>query len=122
MTILVSRHEHDSVIQRSRQVVKLKMDSQSNALYDNPSFPKFGLSELSFNAQKGKGDASKTGNVQTPPQVTSPSGRKFLIVQASTSKSPESSTSPFLSPSSSFVKSKQHHSMKSLKLGEFLMS
>jgi hypothetical protein len=91
------------------------MDSQTNALYDNPSFAKLGLSELSFNAN-GQGK-KKAGNSQ----ATTPTGRKFVVLPADSmeaKKALESSASPFLSPSSSFVKSRQHHSMKSLKLGK----
>lgn len=95
------------------------MDSQTNALYDNQSFPKFGLSELSFDATNGQ-NKPKAGNAVSSSQATSPSGRKFIIMPAGSSgskKALETTTSPFLSPSSSFVKSRQHHSMKSLKLG-----
>lgn len=97
------------------------MDSQSNALYDNPGFLKLGLGELSFNATANGQDKPKTPKSGGLSQTTSPSGRKFFIVPAGSSeakKALESSTSPFLSPSTSFVKSRQHHSMKSLKLGE----
>lgn len=103
------------------------MDSQTNALYDNQTLPKHGLCELSFNsvnAQKNS-KSPRLGNVPSTStsQANSPCGRKFVVMPAGTldpKKALESSTSPFLSPSASFVKSKQHHSMKSLKLGKFL--
>lgn len=100
-----------------------RMDSQSNALYDNHNFPKFGLSELSFNAQsKPKTPKpSHAPSTASSSQAASPSGRRFIITtagHADSKKALEYTTSPsFLSPSSSFIKSKHHHSMKSLRLG-----
>lgn len=99
------------------------MDSQSNALYDNQSFPKPVLSELSFNAtnEHGKPKTPKAGNVLTSSSTAgSLSGRRFIVLPAGgyeSKKALESSASPFMSPSASFAKSKHHHSMKSLKLG-----
>lgn len=101
------------------------MDSQSNALYDNPSFPKpspHGMLELSFNAThaNNKPKTPKGGHVPstTSSHAASPSGRKFVIMHGDSKKALDASTtSPFLSPSSSFVKSKQHQSSKSLRLG-----
>ena len=101
------------------------MDSQTNALYDNQTLSKHGLCELSFNsvnAQKNS-KSPRLGKVPSTSQANSPCGRKFVVMPAGTldpKKALESSASPFLSPSASFVKSKHHHSMKSLKLGNFL--
>lgn len=97
------------------------MDSQTNALFDNQTLAKHGISELSFNS------VSSHKNVKTTKlpsaassQATTPcsKSKKFVVLPADSKKALESSTSPYLSPSASFVKSKLHHSMKSLKLGE----
>lgn len=102
-----------------------KMDSQSNALYDNSGFPKPPLSELSFNATNGQSKPKqlKAGHVSSSSsKAASPSGRRFIVLPAGASESRkalEHSVSPFMSPSASFIKSKQHHSTKSLKLGKF---
>lgn len=95
------------------------MDSQSNALYDNPSFPKplpHGMLELSFNATHANNKPKTPKGGHAPPTSSShgasPGGRKLVIMHAEAS-----ATSPFLSPSSSFVKLKQHQSSKSLRLG-----
>lgn len=103
------------------------MDSQSNALYDNLSFPEPTLSELSFNATNGqsKPKTPKYGHAAcSSSKAASPSGRRFIILPAGASDSRklhENPVSPFLSPSASFVTSKHHHSMKSLKLGKFII-
>lgn len=98
------------------------MDSQTNALYDNQTFSKPVLSELSFNSTNGqhKPKAPKHGSSVSSSQAASPTGRKLVIMPAGSidHRKVLESASPFLSPSSSFVKSRQHHSMKSLKLGE----
>lgn len=101
------------------------MDSQTNALYDNQAFVKYGLNELSFNAMNAQKHpkSAKAGDLLSAAssQGNTPSAKKFRVVPTGISdskkKALETSTSPFLSPSASFIKSKHHHSMKSLKLG-----
>jgi hypothetical protein len=83
------------------------MDSQTNALFDNPTFPKHSLSEVTFNSQK---------NVKS-----SPSGKKFVILHAERSNEDSStsgSTVPFLSPSISFSKIRMQQNAKSLRTGD----
>lgn len=82
------------------------MDSQTNALFDNESLQKYGLNEVSFNATQSP---KPTRAIQK-----SPSARKFVVLPAEQ----ENATSPFLSPSSSFAKSRKHHSAKSLRTGD----
>ncbi|CRL04725.1 CLUMA_CG017785, isoform A [Clunio marinus] len=87
------------------------MDSQTNALYDNENFPKYGVSELTFNAL----------NKTPKPKPKSLRDKKFVIVPAGSMESGkgiETSTTPFLSPSTSFSKSKSHISMRGHRLGE----
>lgn len=101
------------------------MDSQSNALYDNQNFRKYSVSELSFDATTDTGKpktpkAGKASLVTATSAANSSKRGKFIIVPAGPSGSKttlETSASPFLSPSPSFSRSKQHHSMKSLRLG-----
>lgn len=87
------------------------MDSQTNALYDNPSFSKY-VSEISFN---GKGSPKPERSIQK-----SPSGKKFVILPAE--KEDGAATSPFLSSPSSFAKSRYHHSAKSLRTGDPMLT
>lgn len=82
------------------------MDSQSNALYDNPGFAKPCLSELSFNSHS-KPKTPKPGNASPAKIAASPSGRRLIIVPSHSRTALEMSGSPYLSPSSSFIK-KQH--------------
>lgn len=81
------------------------MDSQSNALYDNPTFPKYGLGEVSFNAKNSPKPARSQGGMHK-----SPSGKKFVIFpvekELNEGASSSSAASPFLSQSSSFAKSR----------------
>lgn len=91
------------------------MDSQTNALYDSPTVaPKYGLSEISFNAKQ-----SPKPKKSSPPGGIhkSASAKKFIILPADIDEC-GSSASPFLSPSSSFIKSKQYHNAKLLRTGD----
>lgn len=82
------------------------MDSQSNALYDNPTFPKYGINEISFNAKNSPKPSRVQGGMQK-----SPSNKKFVVFPAEK----DNVSSPFLSPSPSFAKAYHHHSSKSLR-------
>lgn len=74
------------------------MDSQTNALFDNQTLQKYGVNEISFNS-----------TTQSPRALQkSPSARKFVVLPAERD----------LSPSSSFAKSRKHHSSKSLRTGD----
>lgn len=84
------------------------MDSQTNALFDSQSLQKFGTNEISFNATLSPKPSR--------PIQKSPSAKKFIVLPA-TEEGP-SSGSPFISPSSSFAKSRKHHSAKSLRTGD----
>lgn len=99
------------------EVSGLSMDSQTNALYDNPTLtPKYGLNEISFNAKH-----SPKPKKSSPPSGIhkSPSARKFIILSAEKDiDDVGTSASPFLSPSSSFVKAKHHPNAKSLRTGD----
>lgn len=91
------------------------MDSQTNALYDNQTFtPKYGLSEISFNSKHSPKSSPKA----TPKGIRkSASAKKFIILSAE--KDSDDGASPFLSPSSSFVKPKNHNlNAKSLRTGD----
>lgn len=81
------------------------MDSQTNALFDSQSLQKFGINEISFNATQSPRP--------TRPIQKSPSSKKFVVLPAT-----EEGSSPFLSPSTSFAKSRKHHSAKSLRTGD----
>jgi hypothetical protein len=100
----IYKHAYFAIILSVQTKIIENMDSQSNALYDNPSFSKYTLGEITFNARNSPKPIRK-----------SPSGRKFVILPA---ERDESNTSPFLSPSSSFAKPRLHHSAKSLRTGD----
>lgn len=85
------------------------MDSQTNALFDSQSLQKYGVNEISFNATQSPNPLRAIQK--------SPSARKFVVLPAEKEEA-ASAGSPFLSPSSSFAKSRKHHSAKSLRTGD----
>lgn len=97
------------------------MDSQTNALYDSQILTKHGLSEISFNSTNAQ-ENSKSTKSGNEPSAISPNRKKNLVSNSNQKKVLEITSSPFLSPATSFVKSKQHHSMKSLKICRYLSS
>lgn len=93
------------------------MDSQTNALYDNPTLaPKYGLSEITFNAKQSPNLKKSISDIHK-----SPSTKKFVILPAEkdSDETGGATHSPFLSPSSSFARSKIHANQKlSLRTGD----